>query len=114
MTRVQMPAREGKGGKGQQVAIGFNTKGIYIYRTIILENQRQNLISIDRREQDWERRVLDLIHRKNTKSKLEDKNMFQMKGNPIRLSANFSSTILQARRQWQNIFKMLKETYNLE
>ena len=31
------------------------------------------------------------------------------KGIPIRLSADFSTETLQARREWQDIFKVLKE-----
>ena len=31
------------------------------------------------------------------------------KGTPIRLSAYFSTEMLQVRREWQNIFKVLKE-----
>ena len=31
------------------------------------------------------------------------------KGAPIRLSADFSAEILQARREWHNIFKLMKE-----
>ena len=31
------------------------------------------------------------------------------KGTPIRLSADFSTETLQARREWQDIFKVLKE-----
>ena len=30
------------------------------------------------------------------------------KGNPIQLTADFSSETLQARREWQDIFKALK------
>ena len=30
------------------------------------------------------------------------------KGTPIRLSANFSTETLKARREWQDIFKVLK------
>ena len=30
------------------------------------------------------------------------------KGNPISLTANLSAETLQARREWQNIFKVLK------
>lgn len=30
------------------------------------------------------------------------------KGNPVRLSADFSEVTLQARREWQEIFKVLK------
>lgn len=77
MTRVQMPAREGKGGKGQQVAIGFNTKGIYIYRTIILENQRQNLISIDRHEQERKKTVTMITELFLGYSALQDQMNFQ-------------------------------------
>ena len=37
------------------------------------------------------------------------------KGNPIRLSADFSTETLQARREWHNIFKVIKEkTYHQE
>ena len=32
----------------------------------------------------------------------------QFKGTPIRLSADLSAEILQARREWHNIFKILK------
>ena len=31
------------------------------------------------------------------------------KGTPIKLSADFSTETLQARREWQDIFKVLKE-----
>ena len=31
------------------------------------------------------------------------------KGSPMRLSADFSTETLQARREWQDIFKVLKE-----
>ena len=31
------------------------------------------------------------------------------KANPIRLSVDFSAETLQARREWQNIFKVLKK-----
>ena len=31
------------------------------------------------------------------------------KGNPIHLTAYLSAEILQARREWQDIFKVLKE-----
>ena len=31
------------------------------------------------------------------------------KGNPIRLSADFSEETLQVRRKWHDIFKVLKE-----
>ena len=33
------------------------------------------------------------------------------KGTPIRLSAYFSTETLQARREWQDIFKVLKGKY---
>ena len=37
------------------------------------------------------------------------------KGTPIRFSADFSTETLQARREWQEIFKVLKEKIcNLE
>ena len=37
------------------------------------------------------------------------------KGVPIRLSADFSKETLQARRDWQEVFKVVKaRTYNLD
>ena len=37
-----------------------------------------------------------------------EKQRVNFKGTPIRLSADFSTETLQARREWQNIFKVLK------
>uniref|UniRef100_A0A8D1Z1P7 L1 transposable element RRM domain-containing protein n=1 Tax=Sus scrofa TaxID=9823 RepID=A0A8D1Z1P7_PIG len=37
-----------------------------------------------------------------------DKQSINYKGTPIRLSADFSTETLQARREWQDIFKVLK------
>ena len=37
-----------------------------------------------------------------------EKQQITYKGIPITLSADFSAEILQARREWQNIFKMMK------
>uniref|UniRef100_A0A8D1UMC4 L1 transposable element RRM domain-containing protein n=1 Tax=Sus scrofa TaxID=9823 RepID=A0A8D1UMC4_PIG len=37
-----------------------------------------------------------------------EKQNFTYKGTPIRLSADFSTETLQARREWQEIFKVLK------
>ena len=37
-----------------------------------------------------------------------EKQRFNYKGTPTRLSADFSTETLQARRQWQDIFKALK------
>ena len=37
--------------------------------------------------------------------------MFTNKGVPIKLSADFSKETLQARRDWQEIFKVMKTKY---
>ena len=37
-----------------------------------------------------------------------EKQSFYSKGTPIKLSANFFTETLQARREWQDIFKVLK------
>ena len=37
-----------------------------------------------------------------------EKQSINYKGTPIRLSADFSTETLQARREWQDIFKVLK------
>ena len=38
-----------------------------------------------------------------------EKQRVNYKGTPIRLSADFSTETMQARTEWQNIFKVLKE-----
>ena len=38
-----------------------------------------------------------------------EKQSINYKGTPIRLSADFSTEILQGRRKWQDVFKVLKE-----
>ena len=47
-------------------------------------------------------------YKENIKSNKE-KQQITYKGIPIRLSADFSAETLQARRAWQDIFKVLKE-----
>ena len=37
-----------------------------------------------------------------------EKQSIKYKGSPIRLSADFSTETLQARREWQDIFKVMK------
>ena len=45
-----------------------------------------------------------------------EKQSINYKGTPIRLSADFSTETLQARREWQEIFRLLKgkKSANLE
>ena len=38
-----------------------------------------------------------------------EKQQITYKGTPIRLTADFSAETLQARREWQDIFKVMKE-----
>ena len=38
-----------------------------------------------------------------------EKRQITYKGTPIRLSADFSAETLQARREWQDILKVMKE-----
>ena len=37
-----------------------------------------------------------------------EKQSFHYKGTPIRISVDFSTETLQARKEWQDIFKILK------
>ena len=45
---------------------------------------------------------------KLTKIKYKEKQQITCKGIPIRLSADLSAETLQARREWQDIFKVMK------
>ena len=48
------------------------------------------------------------IQRKILKA-MRKKQQITCKGNPSRLSANSSAETLQARREWQNMFKVIKQ-----
>ena len=48
-------------------------------------------------------------HKKRILKAAKEKQQVQYKGNPIRLTTDFSAEILQARRKWQDIFKVLKQ-----
>ena len=55
--------------------------------------------------------VIKLTQTKHTERILKaarDKQQVTYKGNPIRLTADLSAETLQARREWQDIFKILK------
>ena len=47
-------------------------------------------------------------HKERTLKAAREKQEVTYKGNPIRLTADLSAEILQARKEWQDIFKVLK------
>ena len=47
-------------------------------------------------------------HKERILKVVSEKQGFNYKGTPIRLSADFSTETLQARREWQDIFQILK------
>ena len=47
-------------------------------------------------------------HKERILKAAREKQQVTYKGNPIRLTANLSAEALQARREWQDIFKVLK------
>ena len=56
--------------------------------------------------------MIQLLKIKDTKKMLKatrEKKIPACKGNPIRLSTNFLAKTLQARREWDDIFQVLKE-----
>jgi len=48
-------------------------------------------------------------HKERILKAAREKQQVTHKGNPIRLTANRSAETLQARREWQDIFKVLKQ-----
>ena len=48
-------------------------------------------------------------HKERILKAVREKQQVTYKENPICLTADLSAEILQARREWQNIFKVLKE-----
>ena len=49
------------------------------------------------------------IHKERILKEAGEKQQVTYKGNPICLTADLSAETLQARREWQDIFKVLKE-----
>ena len=47
-------------------------------------------------------------HKERILKAAREKQQVTYKGNPTRLTADLSAETLQARREWQNIFKVLK------
>ena len=57
------------------------------------------------------RHILIKLTKTNTKKKLKaarEKQQVTYEGNPVYLTADLSTETLQARREWQDIFKVLK------
>ena len=48
-------------------------------------------------------------HKERILKAVREKQQITYKGNPIHLTADLSAETLQARREWQDIFKVLKD-----
>ena len=98
-------------------------KGIENIFEVILSENFPNLKKTDIKKQEAQRtpNTLNLnrptqrhviIKKAKVKERIlkiaREKQRLNYKGTPIRLSADFSTETLQARREWQNIFKVLK------
>ena len=53
-------------------------------------------------------KLIKTKHKERTVKAAREKQQVTYKGNPIRLTADLSAETLQARREWQDIFKVLK------
>ena len=53
-------------------------------------------------------KLTKMKHKERILKAAREKQQVTYKGNPIRLTTDFSAEILQARRKWQDIFKVLK------
>ena len=53
-------------------------------------------------------KLTEIKHKERILKATREKQQVTYKGNPIHLMADHSSEILQARREWQDIFKVLK------
>ena len=53
-------------------------------------------------------KLTKIKHEERTLKATREKQQVTYRGNPIRLTADLSAEILQARREWQDIFQVLK------
>ena len=79
------------------------------------------LYRINPRKNMWRHILIKLIktkHKERILKAAREKQQVTYKGNPICLTADLSAEILQARREWQHIFKVLKgkilQSYNVD
>ena len=56
-------------------------------------------------------KLAEIKHKERILKAAREKQQVTKKGNPIHLAADLSSEALQARREWQDIFKVLKGKY---
>ena len=54
--------------------------------------------------------INEIRHKEQIKKTAREKQQITHKGIPIRITADLSIETLQARRQWQNILKVMKES----
>ena len=54
-------------------------------------------------------KLAEIKHKERILKAAREKQEVTYKGKPIRLTADLSAEILQVRREWQDIFKVLKE-----
>ena len=76
------------------------------------KKQREHLI-ISTQKRCWPRHTVSKLSKINNKERIvktvRENKTATYKGKPIRLSSDFSVEILQARREWKQTFKLLKE-----
>ena len=53
-------------------------------------------------------KLTKIKHKESILKAAREKQQVTYKGNPIRLTADLAAETLKARREWQNIFKVLK------
>ena len=56
-------------------------------------------------------KLTQIKHKKRILKAAREKQQVTYKGNPIHLTADISAETLKARREWQDIFKVLKGKY---
>ena len=54
-------------------------------------------------------KLTNIKHKEKLLKATREKRQITYKGTPIRLTADFSAETLQARREWQDILKVMKE-----
>ena len=58
-------------------------------------------------------KLTNIKHKERILKAAREKQQVTYKGNPIHLTADLSAETLQARREWHNIFKVMKEKSTL-
>ena len=112
LSRVQLPATPWTAAHQAPPSMDFPGKSTGVGCHCLLRQEAERVPYRISPRRNTPRHILikltKIKHKERILKAAREKQQVIYKGNPIHLTADFSAEILQARREWQDIFKVLK------